>query len=143
MRSIRYEWLIEDIKNKLQENYFKIENSTFIHVSQAIYKYATKQKMDSQGQRQESLTNRSTLNLQMLQQHILTNFIQGGAKDPEAPDMQESDDDDDYITVYLADNDKKAFNKFVLDTLSEIQHYYKYTILLDEGEDMDGEHVND
>lgn len=80
MRSIRYELLIEDIKNKLQENYFKIENSTFIHVSQAIYKYATKNKKDDAGQRQESLANRSTLNLQMLQQHILTTFIEGGNK---------------------------------------------------------------
>lgn len=46
--------------------------------------------------------------------------------------MDISDDDDDYILVFLSDNDKKNFNKFILDTFSEIQHYYKYTIIIDE-----------
>ena len=127
----------------MQENYFKIEKSTFIHVSQAIYKYATKQKKEGPGQRQESLANRTTLSLplQMLQHHILTNFIEDGA-DPEKQQLEE-DDDDDYITVYLADNDKKAFNKFLVDTFTEIQHFYKYTIMIDEGNSFDGEQVNE
>lgn len=68
LASIRYELLIEDIKNKLQENYFKIDNCTFIHVSQAIYKHATKnmkiQARDSVVPSSANLfTNRSTMNL--------------------------------------------------------------------------------
>jgi len=35
----------------------------------------------------------------------------------------------------LIDGDKRSFNKFVLDTFSEIQHYYKYTIIVDEAEE--------
>ena len=118
MRSIRYEWLIEDIKNKLQENYFKIDKSTFIHVSQAIYKYATKQKKEVPVNRQESLAMRTTLNLplQIVQHHILATFIEDG--NDHENQQPEEDDDDDYITVYLADNDKKAFNKFLVDTLT-------------------------
>lgn len=37
--------------------------------------------------------------------------------------------------MHLIDSDKKSFNKFVLDTFGEIQHYYKYTIIIDEFED--------
>lgn len=84
---------------------------------------------------QESLANRSTLNLQILQQHLLTNFVEGFINNEPTQQEQASDDDDDnYITVYLVENDKKSFNKFVLDTFSEIQHFYKYTIIIDEGE---------
>lgn len=82
----------------------------------------------------------------MLQQHILVNFVEGynvnNNVNVEVDDQ--SDDDDDYITVFLDDNDKKSFNKFVLDTFSEIQHYYKYTIIVDEeGEGMPAENVNE
>jgi len=43
----------------------------------------------------------------------------------------DSDNDDNYFTVYLNENDKKGFNKFIFDTFSEIQHYYKYTLIID------------
>ena len=44
LRVQKYELLIEDIKSKLQDNYYKIEYCTFINVSQKIYKYATQAK---------------------------------------------------------------------------------------------------
>lgn len=79
LAKIRYEVLIEDIKSKLQENYFRLENCTFIAVSQAIYKYATRGWNQSKEDMQNLLTNRSTVNLEMLQlqQHILTQFVDG------------------------------------------------------------------
>lgn len=46
LRNIRYELLIEEIKSKLQENYYKLEYCTFIYVNQAIYKFASKSKKD-------------------------------------------------------------------------------------------------
>ena len=51
LRNIRYEWLIEDIKSKLEENHFKIEFCTFIHVSQAVYKYASTRKKNTRERR--------------------------------------------------------------------------------------------
>ena len=62
LRNIRYELLIEDIKSKLQENFYKIDFCTFIYVSQSIYKHATKNKKERENV-QDSLANRSTLNL--------------------------------------------------------------------------------
>ena len=139
LRVQKYELLIEDIKGKLQENYYKIEYCTFISVSQKIYKFATQSKkketpIEAVNNRgtfiADQLVNRGTVNLNFLQQALLSKFAEGGEdKQAEEPD---SDDDDNYITVYLSDNDKKTFNKFILDTFSEIQHYYKYTIIVDE-----------
>ena len=82
------------------------------------------------------LINRGTMNLDVLQQHLLGTFVDNLTNNKnelkEAMNMEASDDDDDYILVFLSDNDKKNFNKFILDTFSEIQHYYKYTIIIDE-----------
>ena len=36
------------------------------------------------------------------------------------------------MTAYLAENDKKSFNRFVLETFAQIQHYYKYTAIVEE-----------
>lgn len=35
--------------------------------------------------------------------------------------------------MLLIDGDKRSFNKFMIDTFDEIKHYYKYTIIVDEG----------
>jgi hypothetical protein len=48
-------------------------------------------------------------------------------------ELDSEDDDDNYIAVHLAENDKKSFNKFILDTFSEIQHFYKYSVILEDG----------
>ena len=84
--------------------------------------------------------NRTTTNLDALQQHLLVNFVEGFVigDTPSQSSLTEedpSDNDDDYITVLLIDGDKRSFNKFVLDTFNEIQHYYKYTIIVDELEE--------
>lgn len=119
----------------MQENYFKPDHCTYIYVSQQIYKYATKNKNNKENM-QEALAARTTLNLDILQHHILTNFVEGYVNNDNPPEEEVSDDEDDnYVTIYLAENDKKSFNKFVLDTFSEIQHYYKYTmIVVDENQ---------
>lgn len=44
MNSAKYTFIIEAIKMKLQENFYKIDACTFISVSQQIYKYASKGK---------------------------------------------------------------------------------------------------
>jgi hypothetical protein len=139
----RYELLIEDVKNKLQENYYKSESCTFQAVSQQIYKYATRTKKTKENL-QEILMNRATTNnnfdpncnFDALQQHLLVNFVEGFINNNNSVIEEESDDnDDDYIMVHLIDSDKKSFNKFILDTFNEIQHYYKYTIIIDEFEE--------
>lgn len=56
----------------------------------------------------------------------------------EQAESEDDDDEDNYIPIHLIDNDKKSFNKFILDTFNEIQHYYKYTIIVEEfGEEGD------
>lgn len=129
----RYELLIVDITQKLQDNFFKIESSTFQAVSQQIYKYATRAKKDKENL-QELLMNRTTTqNLDLLHQHILVNFVEEFITSNES-DMKDldNDDDDDYMTVHVPDNDKKCFHKFIVDTFSEIQHYYKYSVIIDQ-----------
>jgi hypothetical protein len=86
---------------------------------------------------QSALMNRVTTNLDALQQHLLVNFVEGFINSNTAIEDERSDDDndDDYLTVLLVETDKKSFNKFVLDTFNEIQHYYKYTIIVDEFEE--------
>ena len=68
--------LIEDIKNKLSQDYFKVQNCTFINVNQKIYKYANKDKKGLDDLH-DAMKARSTVNLQSLQQRLLTNFVEG------------------------------------------------------------------
>ena len=119
-----------------------MEYCTFQAVSQQIYKHATRSK-ENKGHVQ-ALMNRTTTNLDALQQHLLVNFVEGFVigDTPSQSNLAEedpSDSDDDYITVLLIEGDKRSFNKFVLDTFSEIQHYYKYTIIVDELEEGEAE----
>lgn len=127
LREIRYELLIEDIKSKLQENFYRIENCSFISVNQKIYKHAT-QTQPAKDMLAPAMMNRSTLNLDSLQQHLLVHLLEGNELEQDS----EEDDDENYLTVYLVETDKKGFNKFIFDTFSEIQHYYKYSLILDE-----------
>lgn len=87
--------------------------------------------------------NRTTTNLDVLQQQLLTNIMQGIVANSNMIVQDESDDDEDnYIPIHLIDNDKKSFNKFILDTFNEIQHYYKYTIIVEEfGEEGDYQQI--
>lgn len=57
--------LIEDIKSKLQENFYKIEYCTYIYVNQKIYKHATKPSKDRETLK-DALVNRGTLALDLL-----------------------------------------------------------------------------
>jgi hypothetical protein len=51
-------------------------------------------------------------------------------------DLEESLVDGDEATIiYLVETDRKNFNKFILDTFSEIQHFYKYSLLIDKLEE--------
>jgi len=74
--------------------------------------------------------NRGTLALDLLEQQLFVNFSDGVTKQ-NATDQESEDDDDNYIAVHLAETDKKSFNKFILDTFSEIQHFYKYSLIVD------------
>ena len=45
MANTKYSFIIEQVKLRLEEGFYKLENSTFINVSQQIYKYASKGKI--------------------------------------------------------------------------------------------------
>ena len=62
----------------------------------------------------------TTQNLDLLQQHMLMNFVEGFiSSESEMKDLDnDDDDDDDYMTVHVPDNDKKCFHKFIVDTFN-------------------------
>jgi hypothetical protein len=64
--------------------------------------------------------NRTTTNLDALQQHLLSNMVEGFMVNNNmiAEAESEDDDEDNYIPIHLVDNDKKSFNKFILDTFN-------------------------
>lgn len=73
----KYGLVIESIKAKLEEGYYRIEGATFIYVSQQIFKYANKGK---QGYQQmvsgaEAVSARNTLSMKDLEQHLVMNFF--------------------------------------------------------------------
>jgi len=69
--------LIEDIKNKLQENYYPIKSCSYENVNQKIRKYATQAKKDNKEDMRDTLNNRGTVALNILQQHLLASLIDG------------------------------------------------------------------
>ena len=81
MFKVKYSIVIENIKARLEEKFYKLENCTFTHVHQQIFKFATKGKKDYNN----SLTNpevnmniRNTMNIKDLQEHIMMNLMDLG-----------------------------------------------------------------
>ena len=130
---------MEDVKGKFEEGVYKLEYCTFSYVHQQIYKYATRQKTKEEPTALRStigMASRNTMNLQALQYHILENMI---ANTNENDDKEAEEDDDELLTVYLNESGKKEFNKFVFETLTQIQSYYKLELYVNpEFDDENG-----
>lgn len=78
MIATKYSFVIEQIKLRLEEGFYKLEATTFIGVSQQIYKYASKGKTEykSNVKTVESQPVRNTLSMKDLEQHLVMNFFE-------------------------------------------------------------------
>ncbi len=41
---VKYNYILDGIKSKFEQNFFNLDNATFISMHQKIFKYATKDK---------------------------------------------------------------------------------------------------
>ena len=102
MANTKYSFIIEQVKLRLEEGFYKLENSTFINVSQQIYKYASKGKIQYKNSVQptESKGVRNTLSMKDLEQHLVMNFFEMVGKANEEPESAD-ENEDEFMTVYL------------------------------------------
>ncbi len=79
------------------------------------------------------MTNRGTMNFNALQQQLFLNLFENISDNKILKEKEEvqSDDQEEILTVYLGESDKKQFNRFILDTLTQVQNYYKLSIFVD------------
>ena len=77
MMNVKYGFIVEKIKAKLEDSFYKLESCTFTHVHQQIFRFATKGRNNYSNSvigMELNLPIRNTLNIKDLQNHIMNNL---------------------------------------------------------------------
>ena len=77
MMNVKYGIIVENIKARLEDGFYKLESCTFTHVHQQIFRFATKGRSNFGNSiigTEFSLPSRNTLNIKDLQNHIMMNL---------------------------------------------------------------------
>ncbi len=65
---VKYNYILDGIKSKFEQNFFNLDNATFISMHQKIFKYATKdKKIKKQVEENNRVSIRNTLNISAFQ----------------------------------------------------------------------------
>ena len=140
MANTKHSFVIEQIKLRLQEGFYKIDATTFINVSQQIYKYASKGKNEYKSTIQGSADNkvvRNTLNMKDPEQHLVMNFFEM-MKNGELEQHDTEENEEEFMTVYLTESSSKEFNRYILEVLTQIRNFYKLEVFADANFDEGG-----
>ncbi len=76
MARVKFGYVLDGIKAKMEQNYFNLDNTTFISMHQKIFKYATKDNnTDRKFFKDDRVSFRNTMNINTLHYQILMKIL--------------------------------------------------------------------